>query len=99
MEKLYEEKWYKRGQKEAIMGKYPKWYRYRNRAVPVPPSRSQSVPIPIQAVPVPPIRTKSVPVRIRAVPVPQCPKCLDCCIFAYLSLKSYTVSLGTLLND
>ena len=71
----------KRGEKEAIMGKFPKWYRYRNRAVPVPPNRSQSVPVLIQAVPVPPNRTKSVPVPIRAVLVPQCPKCLDLCIF------------------
>ena len=53
MEKLYEEKWYQREQEETIMGKNPKWYRYQNRAVPVPPIRSQSVPVPIQAVPVP----------------------------------------------
>ena len=96
---LYEEQWYQKREKEAILGNFPKWYRYQNRAVPVPPSRSQSVPVPVQAVPVPPNRTRSVPVPIRAVPVSQCPKCPELCSFAYLSLKSYSVSIGTLLND
>ena len=99
MEKLYEENWYQKWQKEAILGKFPKWYRYRNRAVLVPPIRSQSVPVPIQAVPVPPNRMQSVPVPIRAVSVPQCPKCPDCVVFAYLSLNSHTDCIGTLLND
>ena len=49
-------------------------------AVPVPPNRSQSVPVPIQAVLVPPYRMHSVPIPVRAVPVPQCPKCPDCVI-------------------
>ena len=79
----------------------------QNEAVPVPkqgctdtpPSRSQTVPLPIQAVPVPPNRMQSVPVPIQVVPVPVCPKCLDCCIFAYLSLNSYIDCIGTLLND
>ena len=99
MGKLYEKNWYQKRQKEAILGKNPKWYRYQNRAVPVPPSRSQSVPVPIQAVPVPPNRTKFVPVPNRVVPVPQCPKCLDFCSFAHLSLNSHTDYIGTLLND
>ena len=40
-----------------------------------------------------------VPVSIQAVPVPVCLKYPDCFIFSYLSLKSFTVSMGTLLND
>ena len=99
MGKLYEENWYQKWQKEAIMGKFPKWYRYRNRAVPVPPNRGQSVHETIQAVLVPPNRMQSVPVPVRAVPVRQCPKCPECCIFAYLSLNSHTNCIGTLLND
>ena len=70
MGKLYEENWYQRWQKETILGKFSKWYRYQNRAVQVPPNRGQSVPVPIQVVPVP----------VRAVPVLQCPKCPDCVI-------------------
>ena len=35
MEKLYEEKWYQKWQKEANMGNFPKLYRYRYRDVPV----------------------------------------------------------------
>ena len=76
MEKLYEENWYQKRQKEAILGKNSKWYRYQNRAVlvppnrsqsvPVPPNKSQSVPVPIRAVPVPPNRTKSVPVSLNS---------------------------------
>ena len=80
MGKLYEENWYQKWQKEAIMGKFSKWYRHRNRAVPVLPNRGQSVPVPIQPVPIPPNRMQSVPVPIRAVPVLQCPKCPDCVI-------------------
>ena len=106
MEKLYEEKWYQRGQKEAILGKTTKWYRYQNRVVPVPSNRTQSVPVPIQVVPVPikvvpvpPYRMCMVPVPNKVVPVPQLPKCPDFCNFAYLSLNSYIDSMRTLLND
>ena len=48
------------------------------------PSRSQTVPVQVQ---------------VQAVPVQVCPKCPDCVVFAYLSLNSCTVSMGTLLND
>ena len=92
MGKLYQENWYQEWQKEAILGKFPKWYRYRNKAVPVPPIRGQSVPVPIQAVPV-------LPSRMQSIPIPQCPKCPDCVVFAYLSLNSHTDCIGTLLND
>ena len=81
MGKLYEENWYQKREKETILGKFQKWYRYQNRAVPVPPIRSQSIPVPIQAVSVLPNITKSIPVPNRVVPVPQCPKCPDLCVF------------------
>ena len=77
MEKLYDEKWYQKREKEASLGKITKWYRYQNRVVPVPPNRTQSVPVPIQVVQIPPYRMCMVPVPNRVVPVPQCPKCLD----------------------
>ena len=77
MDKLCEEKWYQRGQKEEILGKTTKWYRYQNRVVSVPPYRTQLVPVPRQVVPVPPYRMCLVPVPNIVVPVPQCPKCLD----------------------
>ena len=77
MEKLYEERWYQKREKEAILGKTTKWYRYQNRVVPVPPNRTQLVPVPIQVVPVPPCRMCLVPVPNRVVPVPHCPKCPD----------------------
>ena len=80
MGKLYEKIWYQKRAKETILGKTTKWYRYRNKVVPVPPNRSQSVLVPIQAVPVPPNITKLVTVPIKVVPVPQCPKCPDCVI-------------------
>ena len=99
MEKLYEERWYQKRKKEAILSKTTKRYRYQNRVVLVPPNRTQSVPVPIQVVPVPPYRMCMVPVPNRVVPVPHCPKCPDLCSFAYLSPKSYTVSMGTLMND
>ena len=35
MGKLYEENWYKKWQKEAILGKFPRVYRYRYKAVPI----------------------------------------------------------------
>ena len=67
MEKLYEEKWYQRGQKAAILCKSTKWYRYQNRVVPVPPYITHLVPVP-------PYRMCLVPVPNIVVPVPQCPK-------------------------
>ena len=92
MGKLYKEKWYKKWQKEAIMGKFPRVYRYRYRAVPVQPTRGQ--PVPVQA-----NRMQPVPVQVQGVPVQVCPNYPDCVVFAYLSLNSYTVNIGTLLND
>ena len=74
----------KRGKKKQVWAKSRSgtgtktgWYRYQNRVVPVPPNRTQSVPVPIQVVQVPPYRMCMVPVPNRVVPVPQCPKCLD----------------------
>ena len=92
MGKLYKENWYKKWQKEAIMGKFPRVYRYRYRAVPVQPTRGQ--PVPVQA-----NRMQPVPVQVQGVLVQVCQNCPDCVLFAYLSLNSYTVSIGTLLND
>ena len=74
MEKLYEEKWYQRGQNVAFLGKTTRWYQYKNRVVPVPPYRTHLVPVPRQVVPVPPYRKCLVPVPNIVVPVPQCPK-------------------------
>ena len=82
MGKLYKENWCKKWQKEAIMGKFPRVYRYRYRAVPVQPTRGQPVPV-----------------QVQGVPVHVCPNCPDCVVFKYLSQKSYTVNIGTLLND
>ena len=67
MEKLYEEKWYQRGQKAAFLGKTTRWYQYQNRVVPVPPYRTHLVPVP-------PYRMCLVPVPNIVVSVPQCPK-------------------------
>ena len=47
MEMLYEEIWYQKREKEAILGKTTKWYWYQNKVVPVPPNRTQLVPVPI----------------------------------------------------
>ena len=63
------------------------------------PSKSKPVPVQVQAIPVHPNRMQPVPIQVRGVPVQVCPKCPECCIFAYLSLNSYTVSIGTSLND
>ena len=52
-------------------------YGQNHEAVPVPPNRTQSVPVPIQVVLVPPYRMCMVPVQNRVVPVPQLPKCPD----------------------
>ena len=89
----------KSGKKKHFWAKFPKLYRYRNKAVPVHPNRSQPVLIQVQAVPVHPNRIQLVPVQVKGVPVQVCPKYPDCVVFAYLSLNSYTVSMGTLLND
>ena len=74
MGKLYEENWYQKWQKEANLGKFPKLYRYRYRAVPVQPNRMQNVPVQVQAVPVHPNIMQPIPVQV-------CPKCPECCIF------------------
>ena len=74
MEKLYEENWYQRGQKPAILGKTTRWYRYQNRVVPVPLNRTHLVPVPRQVVPLPTYRMCLVPVPNIVVPVPQLPK-------------------------
>ena len=52
MEKLYEEKWYQKGQESIIMGKTTRWYRYQNRVVPVPLNKTHLVPVLRQVVPV-----------------------------------------------
>ena len=92
MGKLYKENWYKKWQKEAILGKFPRVYRYRYKAVLVQPTRSQ--PVSVQA-----NRMQPVPVQLQGVPVQVCPNCPDCVVFGNLSLNSYTVNIGTLLND
>ena len=77
------------------MGKFLRVYRYRYRAVPVQgckPTRGQ--PVPVQA-----NRMQLVPVQVQGVSVQVCPNYPDCVVFTYLSLKSYTVNIGTLLND
>ena len=56
MEKLYEEKWYQKGQELAILAKTTRWYRYQNRVVPVPLNRTHLVPVPRQVVPIPTYR-------------------------------------------
>ena len=106
MGKLYEEKWYQKWAKISNMGKFPRLYRYRYRVVSVHHSRSQhvpvqvqAVPVQVQAVPVHPNRMQPLPVQVRGVPVKVCRKCPDCAVFVYLSLNSYTVSIRTLLND
>ena len=96
MGKLYEEKWYQRWAKISNVGKFPKLYRYKYKAVPVHPSRSQPVSLQVQIVSVHPNRMQPVPVQVRGVPVQVCPKCPDCVVFAYVSSNSYTVSMGTL---
>ena len=80
MGKLYEVNWYQKWQKETILGKFPRVYRYRYRAVPVQPTRSQPVPIQVQPVPVQANRMQPVPVQVQGVPVQVCPKCPECCI-------------------
>ena len=92
MGKWYKENWYKKWQKEAFLGKFPRVYRYRFRAVLVQPTRGQ--PVPVQA-----NRMQPVSVQVQGVLVQVCLKCPDCVVFAYLSLNSHTVSIGTLLND
>ena len=99
MGKFYEENWYKNWQKETIMGKFSRVYRYRYRAVPVQPTRGQPVPVQVQPILVQVNRMQLVPVQVQGVPVQVCPKCPECYVFAYLSLNSYTVCIGTSLND
>ena len=63
MEKLYEEKWYQKGQESAFLGKTTRWYQYQNRVVPVPLNRTHLVPVPRQVVPVPTYEMCLVPVQ------------------------------------
>ena len=74
MEMLYEERWYQKREKEAILAKTTRWYRYH-------PNRIQLVPVPIQVALVPPCRTCLVPIPNRVVPVPHC---LNAQIFVFL---------------
>ena len=74
MEKLYEGKWYQKGQKAAFLGKTTRWYRYQNRVVLVPLNRTYLVSVPRQVVPVPTCRMCLVSVPNIVVPVPQLPK-------------------------
>ena len=73
MEKLYEGKWYQKGQESTIMGKTTRWYRYQNRVVPVPLNITHLVSVPRQVVPVPTYRMCLVPVPNIVVPVPHFP--------------------------
>ena len=98
MGKLYKENWYKKLQKGAILGKFPRVYRYRYRAVPIQPTRGQPVPVQVQPIPVQANRMQPVPVQVQGVPVQVCPNCPDYVVFTYLSLNSYTANIGTLLN-
>ena len=68
MEKLYEENWYQKMQNQHFWAKTTRWYRYQNRAVPVPPNRTHLVPVSIQVVPVPPCRLCLVPTPKIVVP-------------------------------
>ena len=99
MGKLYEENWYKKWQKEAILGKFSMVYRYRYRAIPVQPTRGQPVPVQVQPVSVQANRMLPVPVQVQGVPGTGVPKMPRMLYFVYLSSNSYTVSMGTLLND
>ena len=45
MGKLYEESWDQKWQKETILGKFSRMYRYRYRVVPVQPTRGQPMPV------------------------------------------------------
>ena len=67
MEKLYEEKWYQKGQESAILGKTTRWYRYQNRVVPIPLNITHLVPVPTY-------RMCLVSIPNIVVPVPQLPK-------------------------
>ena len=74
--------------------------------VSVQPTRGQPVPVQVQpvSVQVQPVsvqanRIQPVSVQVQGVPVQVCPNYLDCVVFTYLSLNSYTVNIGTLLND
>ena len=52
-----------------------------------------------RVVPVQANKMQPVPVQVQGIPVQVCPNCPDCVVFMYLSLNSYTVNIGTLLND
>ena len=67
MKKLYEGKWYQKGQESAILGKTTRWYPYQNRVVPVPLNRTHLEPVPTY-------KMCLVPVPDIVVLVPQLPK-------------------------
>ena len=77
----------------------------RNKSKQIP----EPVPVPKQGVlvqatkgllvPVQANRMQPVPVQVKGVPVQVCLKCQDCVVFVYLSSNSYTISMGTSLND
>ena len=71
----------KSDKKEAILGNFPRVYRYRYRGVPVHPIRDQPVPVQVQPVPVQANRMQPVPVQVQGVPVQVSPKCPKCCVF------------------
>ena len=82
-----EESGTKRGQKSTILGKPTRWYRYKNRVVPVPLNITHLVPEPRQVVPVPtyimclvPVPNIVVLVPNIVVPVPQLPTAQICVI-------------------
>ena len=99
MGKLYKENWYKKWQKKQIWAISRSWTGTGTGLYQYTPTRSQPVPVQVQPVPVHPNRMEPVPVQVKGVPVQVCPKCPECCIFVYLSLNPYSVSIGTLLNE
>ena len=78
---IFEELWNGGVVRRELLTKVAKRSNFGQIPEVVPPIRSQSVLVPIQAVPVPLNRMQSVPVPIREVLVPQCSKCLELCIF------------------
>ena len=71
---------------------------------PVSVQANRIQPVSVQANRIPPVsvhanRIQPVSVQVQGVPVQVCPNYPDCVVFTYLSLNSYTVNIGTLLND
>ena len=81
MGKSFKENWYKNWQKEAILGKFPRVYRYRYRAVPVQPTRGQLVPIQVQPVLIQANRMQPVLVRCTDTGVPKFPRLCSFYVF------------------